>query len=128
MSLFLVVLIVPGAYAASGTLTSLEYPDRDQVKVPLLPQKGAPQAKAHIEVTFKRTHSQVQLHYRDMKPAILFGGDITTYVLWAITRDGEVENLGEVLGGHGSDTLKFQTDKKDFAVIMTAEPYYLVRR
>jgi outer membrane protein OmpA-like peptidoglycan-associated protein len=63
-----------------------------------------------------------------MKPAILFGGDVSTYVLWAITRDGDVENLGEVLGGHGSDTLKFQTGKKDFAVIMTAEPYYLVLR
>ncbi len=39
-----------------------------------------------------------------MKPAILFGGDVTCYVLWAVTRDGTVENMGELWVRDASET------------------------
>jgi outer membrane protein OmpA-like peptidoglycan-associated protein len=63
-----------------------------------------------------------------MEPAILFGGDISSYVVWAITRDGAVENLGELIVDQSNDSGSgtYSTPKKAFGLIVTAEPYFLV--
>ena len=58
--------------------------------------------------------------------AILFGGDVTSYVVWAIARDGNVENLGELIArGDSSGSGEYRTGQKEFALLVTAEPYYL---
>ena len=31
-----------------------------------------------------------------MKPALLFGGNVTSYVAWAVTKESASENLGEL--------------------------------
>jgi outer membrane protein OmpA-like peptidoglycan-associated protein len=63
-----------------------------------------------------------------MKPAVLFSGDVTCYVLWAVNRDGVPENLGElwVQSGKEDDSIEFQTGLRNFALMVTAEEYYQV--
>ena len=56
-----------------------------------------------------------------MKPAILFGGDVTCYVLWAVTPDGTADNLGELWVRSESDSVDFSTGLKSFAMMVTAE-------
>jgi outer membrane protein OmpA-like peptidoglycan-associated protein len=63
-----------------------------------------------------------------MKPAILFGGDVTSYVLWAIDRGGTVENLGELWVRSNSENIDFSTGQKAFAMMVTAESHPLVSR
>jgi outer membrane protein OmpA-like peptidoglycan-associated protein len=65
-----------------------------------------------------------------MEPAVLFAGDITAYVLWAVTPDGTAENLGEVIADKksASGSLQAYTGKKTFALMVTAEPFATVMR
>ncbi len=49
--------------------------------------------------------------------------------MWAISPEGRPVNLGEVLvGNNHRSKLDVTTDLQAFAMIITAEPYYAVRR
>ena len=64
-----------------------------------------------------------------MKKPTTFGPEYLTYVLWAISPEGRAVNLGEVLiGENHRSKLDVTTDLQAFAMIVTAEPYYAVRR
>ena len=67
------------------------------------------------------------MHVNNMKPASLFGGDFSTYVLWVVSPEGQVQNVGEfVLEGDESE-LRASTNLNAFGMLVTAEPHYLVR-
>jgi len=65
-----------------------------------------------------------------MEPAVLFAGDITAYVLWAVTPDGSVENLGEIVADKksASGSVQAYTGKRTIALMVTAEPFATVTR
>ncbi len=59
------------------------------------------------------------------------GAGYATYVLWAISPDGQVDNLGEIKrrGFWEFDSnISVTTPLQTFALIITAEPHFLVRR
>ena len=122
-------LVAPVILGASSIdLTTIEFPERQTVEFDLLPQSGAPDAKINGKVTFREGLAQIDVNYASMKPAILYGGDVTAYVVWAIARDGSAENLGELVAATPKGNRSFSSAKKRFALIVTAEPYYLVSR
>jgi hypothetical protein len=61
-----------------------------------------------------------------MKPASLVGGDYNTYVLWVVPPGGRAENLGELQLDGERAALAASTDATSFAVLVTAEPHFLV--
>ena len=127
--LMILALMGPFAYAASVRVTGVEFLPDKTVAIPLMAQKNAPQAELSAEVQFKLGQSRIKLKYKNLKPAVLYGGDVTAYVLWAVTSDGRAFNLGQVQqGGKNSGTEKFYVALKGFAMVITAEPYYLVAR
>ncbi|HWC76004.1 MAG TPA: OmpA family protein, partial [Blastocatellia bacterium] len=83
--------------------------------------------EATVERWRKRNTSEIDISLDNMIPAYNFGADYTTYVLWAITPAGQVDNLGEFRLSGGSARLKTATAYQTFALIVTAEPHYLVR-
>jgi outer membrane protein OmpA-like peptidoglycan-associated protein len=57
------------------------------------------------------------------------GGIYTTYILWAISPDGHVDNLGEIKRSGSSfvnSKLDVTTPLQSFALILTAEPHFLM--
>ena len=114
------------SHADSVKLHAIQFPERSTVSLPLLGTSIAPDAQVSTEIEYRKGQAQIELSYVGMKPAILFGGDITCYVLWAVTRDGQAENLGEFLTSKKNGRLKFSTGKKNFALLVTAESFYLV--
>ncbi len=57
-----------------------------------------------------------------------FGAEYLTYVLWAISPEGRVSNLGEVQRDkRGQAKVKVTSDLQVFGMVVTAEPYYAVR-
>lgn len=102
---------------------------RDPVKVFFAGTTLRPNAKgeATVERWRKRNTSEIDITVENMVPAFNFGGDYNTYVLWAVTPAGQVENLGEFKLSGGSGRLKTTTAHQTFAMIVTAEPHYLVR-
>ena len=102
---------------------------RDPVKVLFSGTTLRPNAKgeATVERWRKRNTSEIDITVENMIPAFNFGADYNTYVLWAITPAGQIDNLGEFRLSGSSARLKAATAHQTFAMIITAEPHYLVR-
>jgi outer membrane protein OmpA-like peptidoglycan-associated protein len=77
-----------------------------------------------------RRGTRVELSIDNLPRANELGGIYTTYVLWAISPEGRVDNMGEIKRGGGmfvSSKLDVTTPMQTFALIVTAEPHFLVR-
>jgi outer membrane protein OmpA-like peptidoglycan-associated protein len=109
-------------------LQSTTFPEGKTVDFNMQALPGAASGRIKAEVTFKDGQSRIEIDYEDLKPAILFAGDVTCYVLWAVSRDGRSENLGEFLVEEPKGKMTYTTGKKAFALMVTAEPFYLVSR
>ena len=127
---FLALPLVAGvALAGDVNLTAVQFPDRTSIDVPLARTSATPdRATAEASVKFAGGQARIKVSFRSREPAILFGGDISSYVVWAVTRDGVAENLGELIVSepHDSGSQEYATGTKQFALMITAEPYYLV--
>jgi outer membrane protein OmpA-like peptidoglycan-associated protein len=124
------VLLCSGT-ALAASITTLAYPEKQKVplvfgKTPAAPEK----AKITGEITYENGQAKITVKFSGMEPAVLFGGDMAAYVVWAVARSAAPENLGELIvtkkGASGSQL--FSTPKKDFGLMVTVEPYYLVGR
>ncbi len=78
-----------------------------------------------------RNGTEIELSVSKMPRAFELGRGFATYVLWAISPEGQVDNLGEIkrrgffeFDSRMSVTTRLQT----FSLIITAEPHFLVRR
>ena len=119
------------AVAADPALTSVSYPEKQTTTLIFAKTDAAP-AKASLKgsVKYEAGQARISLSFSNMEPAVLFGGDIAAYVVWAVSKSAAPENMGELIvtkkGASGS--FEAATPKKDFALMVTAEPYFLVSR
>lgn len=77
-----------------------------------------------------RRGTRVELSVNDLPRASELGGVYTTYILWAIAPDGRVDNLGEIKRSGSSfvnSKLDVTTPLQTFALIVTAEPHFLMK-
>jgi outer membrane protein OmpA-like peptidoglycan-associated protein len=127
--------VVAGSLAAGSALaldfnmSAVTFPDSTTVDLPMARTNATPNAaKLEAAVKYAGGQAKIQVSYKKMEPAILFGGDVSSYVVWAVTRDGAVENLGELIVSEtdASGDGTYMTGKKSFGLLITAEPYYLV--
>ena len=88
-----------------------------------------PGATGEAKVESKRGALEVEVEFSGLDRPTSFGNEYLTYVLWAISPEGRPVNIGEVLvGDNHRSKLDVTTDLQAFALIVTAEPYYAVRR
>jgi outer membrane protein OmpA-like peptidoglycan-associated protein len=88
-----------------------------------------PAAAGEAKVESKRGTLAVEVEFSGLDKPTSFGSEYLTYVLWAISPEGRPVNIGEVLvGDNHRSKLDVTTDLQAFAMIVTAEPYYAVRR
>lgn len=86
------------------------------------------------EAKLKRTGkngTEIELSISKMPRPFELGAGYATYVLWAISPDGQIDNLGEIKrrGTFEFDSkISVTTPLQTFALIITAEPHFLVRR
>jgi outer membrane protein OmpA-like peptidoglycan-associated protein len=126
-----IALAVVAVRAADPALTTISYPERQTTKLVFGRTAAAPEG-ASLDGTVKYADGQakISLSFKKMQPAVLFGGDIAAYVVWAVGRGAAPENLGELIvnkkGASGSQD--YTTGKKEFAIMVTAEPFYLVQK
>jgi outer membrane protein OmpA-like peptidoglycan-associated protein len=129
---FLTVALEAGANAQGADVrrrtVAITY-FRDPVPVALRGTTLRPQARgeATVERWRKRNESEIDLKIENMVPAYTYGGDYTTFVLWAITPAGQADNLGEFRLKDGKAQLKAATPNQTFAMIVTAEPHFMVK-
>ncbi len=122
----LIATLAGTVQATDLTLQQVTFPERKQVDIGFTRDSRAPDATLAAEVEYREGQASMKIRFRNMKPAVLFGGDVTSYVLWAVTRDGTVENLGELWVRNASDSVAYSTGLKSFALMVTAESHPLV--
>ena len=77
-----------------------------------------------------RRGTRVELSLENLPRANELGGVYTTYILWAISPEGRIDNLGEIKRSGSfiiNSKLDVTTPLQTFALIVTAEPHFLVR-
>ena len=112
-----------GASSGEPPLSIIQYPDRRSVDVPFTATTRAPVgASLEAEVEIKDGQARIDVSFKKMQPAVLFGGNITAYVVWAVSRAGIWENLGELWTPQEKGDANYQTGMKEFAMFVTAEP------
>ena len=123
-----VVLLAAGTVpAAEIGLTSVLYPEGKAIDIPLAGTQRAPAAVMKAKVKHRSGQSGIEIQFKNLSPAVLFGGDMVSYVVWSVGPDSTVENLGGVANEKPQGTAAFSTGKRDFALMITAEPIVTVR-
>src|SRR5580692_3468164 len=88
-----------------------------------------PAATGQAKVEIKRGAMKIEAEFAGLGRPGSFGAEYLTYVLWAISPEGRPINIGEILVGNNQRSkVDVSTDLQAFALIVTAEPYYAVRR
>src|ERR1051325_10763301 len=115
---------------ASRTTTAITYPLDQTIEVPFHGTTRLPRLKGTARVRRQgRRGTRVELSIDNLPRAYELGGVYTTYVLWAISPDGHVDNLGEIKrSGSGiiDSKIDVTTPLQTFALLVTAEPHFLV--
>jgi outer membrane protein OmpA-like peptidoglycan-associated protein len=121
---------VYGTNVVSRTTRAVQYEHRSgSTKVDFKGTNLMPRASGEAEVESKRGTMEIQAEFKGLNKPTSFGTEYLTYVLWAISPEGRSINVGEVLVDDDHDSkLKVTTDLQAFALIVTAEPYFAVRR
>ena len=111
--------------------TAITYPLDESVIVQFRGTTRFPRMKG--EARIKRTSrngTEIELSVSKMPRPFELGRGFATYVLWAVSPDGQVDNLGEIKrrGFWEFDSkISVTTPLQTFALIITAEPHFLVK-
>jgi len=136
--LFISIFVLSTIFTAFGQVDvaretkAITYPLDEIVMVNFRGTTRFPRMKGDAKI--KRTGkngTEIDLSVSKMPRPFELGAGYATYVLWAISPDGQIDNLGEVKrrGFFEFDSkIKVTTPLQTFALIVTAEPHFLVRR
>jgi outer membrane protein OmpA-like peptidoglycan-associated protein len=108
------------------TITAINYENRKSTEIGFQGSPLLPLAKGEARITSERGRTAIDAEFKHLEPARKFGPEYLTYVIWAITPEGKVNNLGEVLLDEDRSKLRVTTSLQTFGLIVTAEPYYAV--
>ena len=132
--LITLALLAPIVSAQSDTprqTVAITYPLEETISVKFRGTTLLPRLKGEAKVRRAgRRGTRVELSIDDLPRASELGGVYTTYILWAITPDGHVDNLGEIKRSGSSfvnSKLDVTTPLQTFAMILTAEPHFRMK-
>lgn len=111
---------------------AITYPLDTEVSVNFRGTTRFPRMKGEAKVErTKKNGTEIKLSVSKMPRPFELGAGYATYVLWAISPNGQIDNLGEIKrrGFFEFDsTISVTTPLQTFALIVTAEPHFLVSR
>jgi hypothetical protein len=89
----------------------------------------APETHGNATIESKAGAVLVHAKFAGLGSPAKFGAQYLTYVLWAISPEGQTERLGEVITNHSDDAkLEVTTSLQTFGLLVTAEPYFAVTK
>ncbi|CAN5616385.1 hypothetical protein BH18ACI1_BH18ACI1_12600 [soil metagenome] len=130
--LFLLSVTIFAQVDVPRQTTAVTYPVDETVYLQFRGTTRFPRMKGEAKIQrTKKNGTEVELSVSKMPRPFELGAGYATYVLWAISPDGQVDNLGEIKrrGFFDFDSkISVTTPLQTFALIITAEPHFLVRR
>lgn len=89
----------------------------------------APQSRGRANVEARPGAVMVRAKFEGLSSPEKYGPQSLTYVLWAISPEGQTERLGEIVTNHRDNAkLEVTTSLQTFALLVTAEPYFAVSK
>lgn len=111
-----------------GDLFAATYPEDRSVEVAFSSTFRLPLGKGKAQVRRRRGLTDIEISLSEMKSALLFSGDYNTYVAWAVSPEGFVDNLGEFILRGDNSRLNATTVFTTFGLFVSAEPHFLVEK
>jgi hypothetical protein len=103
-----------------------------EVQVVHLPPRGRVNltlgVKAKVDVERVGTVTRAVVEIEELQPASTAIPGMNAYVVWAVSPEGSFDNLGELLVERNKGTLDATTIFDRLAILISAEPHYLVDR
>lgn len=123
--------VVLGQSDTARRTIAITYPLDESVTVKFRGTTLLPRLKGEAKVRRGgRRGTRVELAIDNLPRANELGGIYTTFILWAISPSGSVDNLGEIKRGGSAyiaSKLDVTTPLQTFALIITAEPHFLMK-
>jgi outer membrane protein OmpA-like peptidoglycan-associated protein len=107
-------------------IRALTYPEGPTISVKFQGTSRLPDASGEAKVERKKGMTEIEIELDEMKPAAGFGGDYNTYVLWIVSPEGQVDNVGELILQGNRSKLDVSTPFETFGMMVSAEPHFLV--
>jgi outer membrane protein OmpA-like peptidoglycan-associated protein len=109
----------------AGRLDGFSYREGPESELEFRGTSIALASEGEAEVEFQDGRARVDVEVEDLPtPSTL--GPFSTYVLWAVTADGNASNLGSIAVSNGDGELEATTPLSRFALIVSAEPHFAV--
>lgn len=130
-----------GSTKKSSTIKTITVQEKDgqilsyrhntgSIEVRMRGTRLAPDARIKLKVESRPGFLEIDINRRSisgLKPAIQYGRDFLTYVMWAVSIDGKALNLGEItFKGDRPISINVTTPYQTFWLLVTAEPDYAV--
>lgn len=89
----------------------------------------APGAKGSAVVEAKTGAVNIRAKLERLGAPQQFGAEYLTYVLWAVSPEGQTDRLGEIVtNANNEGKLEVSTSFQTFGLLVTAEPYFAVSK
>jgi outer membrane protein OmpA-like peptidoglycan-associated protein len=105
---------------------AMSYPEGVTISIKFQGTHRLPTASGEAKIQRKKGMTEIEIEIDEMKPASYFGGDYNTYVLWIVSPEGHVDNVGEFILEGNRSKLNVSTPLETFGMFITAEPHFLV--
>src|SRR6516225_7383010 len=116
--LFSLILLL---FANNVDLDIVTLPVSGDVRVALAPA-------GRSEMRREGTVTRVRVDIDRLNPPSTLQPGMNTYVVWAVSAEGILDNLGELDVNGNKAQFNGTTRLSEFGVLITAEPYYMVDR
>jgi outer membrane protein OmpA-like peptidoglycan-associated protein len=116
--------------AQGRTINAIGYTvDGGSTEIDLKNSGLMPGVEGKAKVEAKRGVTMVEAEVNGLKTPSTIGAEFLTFVLWAVSPEGNALNLGELIyQNDGQAKLKTTTQLRSFSLFVTAEPYSAVRQ
>lgn len=135
LAIFASLVLSASAFAQADVgrqTTAITYPLDERVTVQFRGTTRFPRMKGDARVQRTgRSGTRIELNVEKMPRPFELGAGYATYVVWAISPEGQIDNLGEIKRSGFSlidSKINVTTTLQTFALIITAEPHFLVTR
>jgi outer membrane protein OmpA-like peptidoglycan-associated protein len=112
-------------YVKRSTL-AVRYAEGKKTSVNLSGTALAPRVTGKVDVQYKKNDARIKLKVENLDSPQVLGPFYTTYVVWAVTPEGQAENLMELPSGSVVQ-VQAQSLAQTFGVIISAEPHSAVK-
>ncbi|HNG34482.1 MAG TPA: DUF4398 domain-containing protein [Blastocatellia bacterium] len=105
---------------------AVRYVENKKTTVNLTGTSLAPRVLGKADVEYKKNDARIKLKVENLDSPQTYGVFYTTYVVWAITPEGQADNLIELPSGYTAE-LEARTSAQTFGILITAEPHSAVK-